>query len=152
MRIVAALVMCLIVVGCGSPPPSTAPDQFIHVINESNRAVMVATGLLLDTKGATAARPCGGEVSLQVDPSSYEDDGRLLAFIGVDLSGAFDVSLKAFAGDPIEMPGNFSAVPIWSDGTLTGRLPLYLTVAADLTVTETDPSSPRSSAACVPAY
>ena len=152
MRTAAALVVCLIVVGCGSPPPSTAPDQFIHVINESNRALMVATGFLLDTKGATAARPCGGEVSLQIDPSSYEDDGRLLAFIGMDPNGAFDLALKAFAGDPIDMPGNFSAVPIWSDGTLAGRLPVDLTVAGDLTVTETDPSTPRSSAACVPAY
>lgn len=152
VRIIAALVLVLVATGCGPTVPSAAPGQVLHVINDSNRAVMVATGSLLVAHATTAARPCGGEVAVIIDPSSYEDDGRLMSFIVVDPNGVFDVALKGYSGDPIDMPGNFSGDQIWSDGTLAGRLPLYLTVAADLTVTESASPAPRSTTTCVPAY
>ena len=91
-------------------------------------------------------------MAIAVAPSLYQDDGRLMAFLAIDPNGALDVALKDYEGDPIDMPGTFSASPIWSDGTLAGRLPIYLTVASDMTVTESAAPSARSTAACVPAY
>lgn len=114
---------------------------------------MVMTGSLLDlARPSTAVRPCGGEARLAVDPAGYEEDGRLMAFIGIDPNGVLDVTLKSYQGDPVNMPGNFTEDPIWSAGTLAGRLPIYLTVARDLSVTESTAPGARSTAACVPAY
>jgi hypothetical protein len=152
MRTAATVVLVLVLGACASAAPSSGPGQVLHVVNNSDRAVMVMTGSLLDDSPTTAARPCGGEVALAVAPASYEDDGRLMAMLAIDPNGALDVALKDYEGDPIDMPGSFSASPIWSDGTLDGRLPIYLTVASDLTVTETAAPSKRSTAACVPAY
>jgi hypothetical protein len=153
MRIAAALALALVTAGCSPATPPSAPGQAIHVVNDSNRAVMLMTGGPLGNhRTTTAAAPCGGQVSLAVSPASYEQDGRLMSFLSIDPNGAFDVALKAYQGDPIDMPGSFSASPIWSDGTLAGRLPIYLTVAADLTVTESAAPSLPSAASCAPAY
>lgn len=112
----------------------------------------MSSGSLLNNSPATAARPCGGEVTLAVKPADYETDGRLLAFLAVDSNGMFDAALKGYEGDPLDMPGDFLGSPIWSDGTLAGRLPLYLTVAPDLTVTESGAPTSQPSITCVPAY
>jgi hypothetical protein len=151
MRIAASFALVLALGACSPATPSNDPGQVIHVLNDSDRAVMVKTGFMDDHPG-TAARPCGGEVVIAVAPADYEDDGRLMAVLAIDPSGAFDVELKTYEGDPIDMPGTFSASILWSDGTLAGRLPIYLTIASDLTVTESAAPSARSAAACVPAY
>jgi len=152
MRIAATFVLVLALGACAPATPSNVSGQVIHVVNDSARAVMVTMGSLLDDNPTTAARPCGGEVEVVITPANYEDDGRLMAFLAIDPNGVLDVALKAYQGDPIDMPGTFSASPIWSDGTLAGRLPIYLTVASGLTVTESAAPSARSAAACVPAY
>ncbi len=152
MRIAATFVLVLALSACAPATPSNVPGQVLHVVNNSDRAVLLTTGSPLDDNSSTAARPCGGEVALAVAPAIHEDDGRLMALLAIDPSGALDVALKDYEGDPIDMPGTFSADPIWSDGTLAGRLPIYLTVSSDLTVTESAAPSARSIAACVPAY
>lgn len=152
MKIAAAFVLVLALGACAPVTPSNVPGQVLHVVNYSDRAVMVTMGSPLDDNPSTATGPCGGEVSRAVAPASYEDDGRLMAMLAIDPSGALDVALKDYEGDPVDMPGTFSADPIWSDGTLAGRLPIYLTVAPDLTVTESAAPSARSTAVCVPAY
>ncbi len=159
LAIVLVPTLVLAVAGCGSTTPTADPGQVIHVRNDSNRAVIVSSGSMLMSSGsllnnspATAARPCGGEVTLAVKPADYETDGRLLAFLAVDSNGMFDAALKGYEGDPLDMPGDFLGSPIWSDGTLAGRLPLYLTVAPDLTVTESGAPTSQPSITCVPAY
>lgn len=152
MRTAGAFVLVLALGACAPAEPSSHHGQVIHVLNNSDRAVMVMTGSPLDDNPSTAARPCGGEVALAVGTASYEDDGRLMAMLAIDPSGALDVALQGFEGDPVDMPETFSADPIWSDGTLAGRLPIYLTVASDLTVTESAEPSARSTGACRPAY
>lgn len=152
LAFIVVVPLLMVVAGCASATPTADPGQVIHVRNDSNRAVIVSTGSLLEDHPTTAARPCGGEVTLAVSPADYETDGRLLALLAVGSDGTFDAALKAYDGDPIDMPGNFAALPIWSDGTLAGRLPLYLTVAADLTVTATGAPTSQPSVSCVPAY
>ena len=151
MRSAAAFVLVLFLGACGPAAPSPPPGQVIHVVNDSDRAVMLTLGSPLQDIASTAAKPCGGEVTLSVAPASYEDDGRLMALLAIDPTGALDVALKDYEGDPLGMPGTFSASPIWSDGTLAGRLPIYLTVASDLTVTESVAPGARPNAACSPA-
>ncbi len=152
MRIAASFVLVLALCACAPATPSNVAGQVIHVVNNSNRAVTLTTGGPLDDNPSTAAGPCGGQAALPVVPANYEPDGRLIAFLAIDPSGALDVALKSYTGDPIDMPGTFSASSIWAHGTLAGRLPIYLTVASDLTVTESAAPTGRATAACVPAY
>ncbi len=152
MKAVTMFIVMLAVAGCSTVQPTPDPAQVIHLVNNSGRAVVLEAGGILDDQPTTAARPCGGEASVAVTPASYEEDGRLIAGLAIDPSGSFDVTLSDYVGDPIDMPGTFTASPIWSDGTLAGRLPIYLTVASDLTVTSSSEPSPSSTDGCVPAY
>ena len=152
MKAVAMLTVLLALAGCSTVQPTPDPGQVIHLVNNSSRAVMLEAGGLLDGQTPTAARPCGGEASVAVTPASYEVDGRLIAGLAIDPSGSFDVALRGYVGDPIDMPGTFMASPIWSDGTLAGRLPLFLTVASDLTVTESAEPGRPDPVGCTPMY
>jgi hypothetical protein len=149
--LVASLAFVLVIASCSSDIPTAVPGQVIHVVNDSDRAVMVASGNPLQEQPTTAARPCGGAASLAVTTEAG-DDGRVMAFLSVDPNGAFDAALKAYEGDPLDMPGTFSATIIWSDGTLAGRLPIYLTVAPDLTVTASATPGARPTSDCIPAF
>ncbi len=152
MKAVAMLVVLLALAGCSTVQPTPDPGQVIHLVNNSGRAVMLEAGSLLDDQMPTAARPCGGEASVAVTAASYENDGRLIAGLAIDPSGSLDVALRGYVGDPIDMPGTFTASLIWSDGTLAGRLPMVLTVASDLTVTESSEPGPPSAVGCLPMY
>ena len=152
MKAVAMFIVLLAIAGCSTVQPTPDPGQVLHLVNNSGRAVMLETGSILDDQPPTAARPCGGEVSVAVTPASYEEDGRLIAALAIDPSGNFDVALRDYVGDPVDMPGTFTASLIWSDGTLAGRLPIYLTVASDLTVASSSEPSPQSASGCVPTY
>ena len=152
MKPVAMLAVMLAIAGCSAVPPTPDPGQVIHLVNNSGRAVMLEAGSILDDQPTTAARACGGEASMAVTSVSYEEDGRLIAGLAIDPSGSLDIALRDYVGDPIDMPGTFTASLIWSDGTLAGRLPVYLTVAPDLTVTaSSEPSSPAATG-CTPTY
>lgn len=97
---------------------------------------MVSTSSLLAATGSTsAARPCGGELTLALTSIDFQDDGRLMVFLGVDPSGSFDADLATTRGDPAAMTGTYQTSLIWSDGTLADRLPASITVLPDLTVT-----------------
>jgi hypothetical protein len=113
---------------------------------------MLTVGSALGEEPALGVRPCGGELSVPVTSASYQDDGRLLALMAVDPSGAFDVALKAHEGEPADLTGSFSGSIIWSDGTLAGKLPLVLTIGADQSVTVSSTRSDPPAAACDPAY
>lgn len=154
VKAVAALAMALatLTVGC-SPAPSHDPRQTIRVLNNTNRAIAVSLGSLLNGSHDSAVRPCGGELTLAVAPADYTDDGRLMAFLARDESGSLDVALKAYRGDPADVPGNFNVALFWSRGDLAGRLPVVLTVGPDFTVTEgATPGSSPSVPACTPAF
>lgn len=153
MRIVAAIALGLALAGCVPGAPADDPAiGTIHVVNDSDRAVMAIVGSLLDGNTPIAARPCGGTTDLEVGEADIESDGRLMAALAIDPGGGLDVALRAHDGDPAGLDGDFTASPIWSDGTLAGRLPLYLVVAPDLTVTVSSTPVAPSAAGCVPAF
>jgi hypothetical protein len=152
MRTAATFVLVLALAACSPSERSPDPTQVIQVVNNSNRAVIVSIGGLLDAHQNTAARPCGGILSVAISPDSYERDGRLLAMLSIDPNGLFDIALRDFTGDPGDMDGTFTTEPIWSDGTLAGRLPIHITVAPDLTVSAGEDASTPIPAACTPAY
>lgn len=153
MRIVAAMACSLMLAACASATPAVDPPVgTIHLVNDSDRAVMVILGSLIDPAAPTGVRPCGGTTDLEIRAADFEEDGRLAAALAVDPAGTFDVALREHVGDPADLDGDFTASPIWSDGTLAGRLPLYLAVAADLTVTASTTPGTSSAEGCVPAY
>ena len=132
----------------GHPVATLDPRQSITVVNASPRAVMVFVG-----PRTTAARPCGGDVTVAVEPSDFTEDGRLIAALAIDPTGNFDLELEGYQGDPLEMPGKFSASPIWSDGTMADRMPATLVVGSDLNVTGRPEDPPAASlAACTPKW
>jgi hypothetical protein len=140
--------------GAGQPPSD--PARAIRITNLSPHAVLVSAGGLLSNETAqrneVVARPCGGIGTLFVGPADLTDDGRLMVFLTVDPTGGLDAALAAYAGDPADLPGDFSLTPIWSRGDLADRLPVQLTVAPDETVAETTPAPDASAPACVPAH
>jgi hypothetical protein len=155
-RLTSTLGLILSIAGACSPAPTQDPAQVVHVQNHSNRAVMVLVGdhILADdtSPSPTAVRPCGDELTLPIHSSDYEDDGRLQMMLAIDQGGLFDQALSRYEGDPASMPGSFTIEPLWSDGTLAGRLPLFLTIGEDLRVNEASRPPDTSSMPCVPAY
>jgi hypothetical protein len=147
-----AAALSIVVVACTFTAPTPDPAQAVHVRNDSDRAVVVQVGGVLGDDEATAARPCGGEVSVAVTADRYEEDGRLVVTLSVGEDGAFDTALKAWTADPGDMPGTFRVLPIWSSGELASRLPAFLTVAPDLEVTETGIPNTGAPVGCTPAW
>jgi hypothetical protein len=154
MRLQACLmaVVAIAAIACAAPAPTPDPAQVVHVRNDSPRAVIVHVGDGIRGEGATAARPCGGEVTVAITPDRYEDDGRLWVLLAVGEDGTFDAALKAWDGDPVDVAGDFQVMPIWSSGELAGKLPVDLTVAPDLEVTESATSGAAPPIDCTPAY
>ncbi len=148
MRRTVAVVLALVFSACAAQPS----DQVVHLRNDSDRALMLSVGGLLDGGPEIGVRPCGGEVSVPITADRYQEDGRLLASLAIDPTGAFDVAVAQHEGDPSDLPGTYTASIVWSDGTLAGRLPLYLTVSPRMGVTSSEEPVTLTSSACEPAY
>ena len=153
-RPAAALWMIVAFVAGCSPAPTPDPAQAIHIQNNSDRAVIVSTGGIagLSAGNETAVRPCGSELTLQIRASDYEPDGRLLMGLAFDDSGELDRQLRQWEGDPASMPGSFKVSILWSDGTLAGHLPLYVTIHPDLTVDKGSQFLNDELPSCLPAF
>jgi hypothetical protein len=141
--------MAVVLAGCGAPAPTTDPGRVVTVVNASARAIMVQVGPPLSAP-ATAARPCGGTVSMAVTPDRFTEDGRLVATFAVGADSTFDAALDGWAGDPADLPGEFPVEIIWSSGELAGRLPLTLGISPELVVTDGAPSGPPAAECATP--
>ncbi len=148
LRVSLAVLVAAVMAACAAAPDGGV----IHLRNDSDRAVMMSLGGLLNDDPGIAVRPCGGGVDVPVAPDSYQDDGRLMAMLAIDPTGSFDVAVAQHEGDPSDVPVTYTAEILWSDGTLAGRLPLYLTVSSDMEVTASDVPTDPASGSCEPAY
>jgi hypothetical protein len=98
----------------------------------------------------TAVRPCGGRLDLTAGAGKFPaTDWQIM--VGTDPTKSFDFSLENWTGDPIDMPGNYTIIPMWSRGDIaTKDLPRWITVTPEDVVMTSTPPAPDSSATCDP--
>ncbi|MBI3752410.1 MAG: hypothetical protein HY263_12220 [Chloroflexi bacterium] len=89
----------------------------------------------------TAIRPCGGRLDLIVGREIPTGDDWLV-FLSYDSSRAFDAALAGWTGDPHDLPGKYTVLPIWSRGDIrVADLPKWVTVTPDDTQIGTTPAA-----------
>lgn len=96
----------------------------------------------------TALRPCGGRLDLTVG-REIPAEGDWLIFLLIDPSGSLDTAVAAYSGDPHDLPGNYTGLPIWSRGDIpSSDLPKWTSVGETDTVLADAPASNPISTPC----
>ena len=147
---ILSAVLGLVVSGCATGKQTADPNRVLHVINRTTRTVGVEIGPH-DFGGATydsAVRPCS-ETTAVAGTQNVPSEGDLVVFLFVDPTRNFDTNLAKWSGDPVDLPGNYTALPFWSSGqTQASDLPRWLVIAPDRTSIES--SAPSVTGECGP--
>jgi len=133
---------------CGAPNPSVE-TRVLHLESRVSQAVVVSVS---DRGGEhlyeTGLRPCGGRLDLTVG-REIPAEGDWLIYLLIDWSGRFDADVAASTGDPHDLPGNYTVLPIWSRGDIpSSDLPKWVSVGATDTVLADAPVSNPISTPC----
>lgn len=143
---IAAIGVVVAIAACAAPNPSVE-TRVLHLESRISQAVAVSVS---DQGGeheyATALRPCGGRLDLTVG-REIPAEGDWLIFLLIDPSGSLDAAAAAYSGDPHDLPGNYTGLPIWSSGEIpSSDLPKWISVGeTDTVLADAASSSPVSS-------
>jgi hypothetical protein len=133
------------VAACAAPKPSVE-TRVLHLESRISQAVAVSVE---DQDGnhdyVTALRPCGGRLDLTVG-RELPAEGEWLIFLLIDPSGSLDAAVAAYSGDPHDLPGDYTGLPIWWSANIPSPdLPKWITVGeSDAVLTDAPASSPMS--------
>ena len=135
----------VVLAACAAPKPSVE-TRVLHLENRVSQAVIVSvSGRDSQHLYETGLRPCGGRLDLTVG-REIPAEGEWLLFLLIDASGRFDADVAAHSGDPHDLPGNYTALPIWSRGDIpSSDLPKWISVGeTDIVLASAPVASPIS--------
>ena len=133
---------------CAAPKPSVE-TRVLHLESRISQAVAVSVE---NGDGKhdyeTALRPCGGRLDLMVG-REIPAEGDWLIFLLIDPSGSLDAAVAANAGDPHDLPGNYTGLPIWWSSEIpSSDLPKWISVGETDTVLDAAPGSSPIGTTC----
>jgi hypothetical protein len=133
------------VAACAAPNP-TVETRVLHLESRISQAVAVTVE---DPDGnhdyVTALRPCGARLDLTVG-REIPAQGEWLIFLLIDPSGSLDAAVAGYSGDPHDLPGHYTGLPMWWRGDIpSSDLPEWITVGeTDAVLSDAPVSSPIS--------